>query len=746
MASPNNTGPFLNLTPIQRAIEAGWLLAIILVPLAVWHNGDIIGYVQIPKIFLMRTLAVYLVGALLFEWALAGSFPNLGKAWPRTYWGMLKAHPARWLIGSVAIVCFANLLSLLASPVRSIGFWGLDSGWDTYALASIACYAIFFYAVATHLKTVAQLRRVVWALAANGALVGLYAISQHFGFDPFVEDTWALTRAHSSLGNPIFAGALLILTIPLTLAMWLNYRDQMSTAAHIWIGAGLIALPITGLFFALSRGPLVGMMVSSTVLLVALFWAGRTLAYRAGAILVVAVAFALMMTTLAVPNQSGFGDTRDLIDRVSSIGPGVGGSLNNRYTIWTTALDVWSSVPWADTELYPELPDIGLRPLHTLVGYGPDMFGYAYPFGGESTYTWEHATHGHSFMVHTMLELGLLGVVAYISLAITAVWILARQLRLARVSGNLDVRALVAIGLISVLVGRAIEQIPGKAQTSDLLVMWVLLGVAAALPSVRAGIPIPAASTPDRARRERRGSSRRNARNNVLNFRRLGVATTASLLLLVVWVNGVYPHPVAAAKAHDAQVSGNPTTTIELYREASDLVPSSAVIRLRLGQSLFRFGSAQPDPSERLRLYAEAANEIQRIIDRNPLDHRAWGRLAEIQREMAVTDEKYADEAIRTGTLLADLMPGFWQPRTALAWSYARIGDYEGALAATTIAKQLSADSGNPAESCFLHYVEAFALQGLDRIEDAIIAANRSIELLPNTGAQELLKNLEARL
>ena len=736
-SSPANT---------HRAFEIGWLIGIILIPLASWPESQMLGFIQIPKIFIMRTLALYFLALITFE-SITASLPNSNfdetvlkraKDW-------IKVHPARLLILFAGVVLLANIFSVANSPIPSIGILGIDVGWDTYALANTACYVIFFYTIATHLKTYAQIRRIIWCLTFAGAIVGLVAIGQHFGIDPFRTNSFVLTRAHSTLGNSIFAGSFLIMVIPLTLLLFLEYQTKMGNLAHTFMGGGLIALQVTGLLFALSRGPLIGMIImigTMVVLLVVIKKAN--LGIRIIAMFAVALTFALIMTTLPTPDRQNFG-SNDLTDRIASIGPGVGGSLSNRYTIWRTSIDAWANVPWVDTEKYPELPEIGPKFTKTIFGYGPDMFQHAYPLVGESTYTFELASHGHSFLIHTLLETGLFGLLAYIGLFLVAGLILFRLIKHARQHDELNLVTLTSIGLLAILIGRTVEQIPGKAQVSDLLLMWVFLGMIAALPMINLAQPEDQLSPIDSSSKQRK--HRRRPTQNSFKKYRFFLPILFSIFLIFIWYNFVLAEPLSAMKAREAQraaESGQIQNALDMYQEAQDLSPRSAINYLRYAEILLELSKVAPTVDEKTRLIERALLEVSKIIDRQPMDNRTWSRIADMEKALAKIDPTKRDNAFHSSSLLTELLPGFWQPHAALAWTYAELGEYQKALNEVEIAAKLSLDANASASSQapFIPFVEAFSLEGLGRTTEAIDAVNRSLEMRRTEPAEVLLSKL----
>ena len=499
------TGP----TGLQKAIEAGWLVAAVLIPVAVTHEDFMVSSIEMPKVFVLRTLALYLIAAVAYEWALSRqpTTPEERALLPRL-WGALLQHPARLVALGAGAVLVVNLVSIAFAPVKSIAIWGIDPGWNTYGLFSLAAYLVLFGVVATHLRTGAQLRRLVWALTATSMVVSLASVGQHFGVDPFRNDPAPAMRATSTFGNPIFAASYLLMTVPLTLALFMSYRDRISPFAHILIGSGLIALQVTAVLFSLSRGPWVAFAAAAVAFFGLLAWmTGPRSVARPVTIAAIAIAVAMVMSYLPVPGRASTVSTPELA-RLGTIAPDIGGGLSSRYTIWTTAADVYFGVPWVDTERFPEIPDLGFRPLRPIVGYGPDMFSYAYPLAGESTLTSTLTNHGHNFIVHTALELGLLGVIAYAGLIGALGWSLFRMLTVARSGRHPTWFVYILVGLGSALVGRIVEQMVGKALVSDLTLSWTLAAVVVAMSVMNPGREMEAHLAPPHVSG---GSSERSA-------------------------------------------------------------------------------------------------------------------------------------------------------------------------------------------------------------------------------------------
>jgi O-antigen ligase len=738
----------------SRAIEASWLAAACLIPLLVMHENWMSGFIQVPKVFVLRTLALLLVVLIAFEWAFTVN--NVGQArlnlfgLARRSWTNLRSHPARLLITAAGAVLSAVLLSVLASPVKTIGIWGIDPGRDTYGLFSVIPYLLYFGVIAGRLRSREQIERLIWTLTATSILISAYGIGQHWGIDLLRSDPQPSDRIPLTFGNPIFGAAYLIMTIPLTLAVFMPYRNRFPTLLHVWVGSGLITTQLTALTFTFSRGSWVGLVIGALVFALAFaFVFGLRETRRPAAIFGVALIFVVFMNALPVNNTPMTNPT--LGQTLGSIAPDVAGGLNNRWTIWKTALDVYQSTPWVDTDQFPEIPELSARWLRPLVGYGPDMFGYAYPLAGDTVYTRELASHGHNFIIHNLIEIGALGVLAYMFLFISIGTMLYRLLRKARAGVYPPWFSYLVVAMTSVLIARGVEQIPGKAQIADLHLMWLLAGFIVALvslaPEIQRVMQNPSKAAEDqplqlkthRVRREQPSLSLAG-----LSIPRVVLAGVIAILAMTLWSQTIANQMRAAFVASDAlraEQEGLTQESLELGLRAIEIAPSVPIYKIQLAETYYELGTqADRALTERVRLFRQAYELTSQALDRNPLDHRAWSRSGEYQRELAVLIPSNSQLAVRDNTILVNLMPGFWQARTALAWAYLRVQDYEGALDAVQGVKDTSMIS--PVASHMAYYIQATALEKLGRADEARAAAHCALSYYVTTVTRDLLGRL----
>jgi O-antigen ligase len=726
----NNTTP--TQTTLRTAIEFGVLAFVALVPLAIMPESLVAGFIQVPKVFLARSIALLLLVLVAFDWAqrsgTTAPIPSSGvRALRDGAVATAKAHPA--MVGAVAVLA-ATVLSTLLSPVWIVSIAGTEAGWDSYGLFTLVSYLVSFAVAATYLRTETQIRRLLWVITGAAWLLGVYGIGQHFGVDWFRNDATPPARIALTSGNPIFGAAYLVMTIPLTLMVWQGWRNSLSPVVHVVIGAGLIVPQLASIAFTLSRGSLVSLVVSLAVLLALIAWVqGRRAAIRPATILGALLAAGVALSLLPVPGVPSAG--RELIERLMSIGPELSGSggIANRTSIWEDASKALLKSSWVDTDEFPELPTLSVKPLRPLVGYGPDMFRHAFTQGDDAGLPTETA-HGHNFFVHTLVELGLIGVLAYVGMIAAVGMTLVRLLRAAKRGETPSWVTHAALALAAVFVGKIIEQFTGKAQVSDLSLSWVLAGVVVALAALTMASPAEASALraverPERRGRRARGRTRAASAGSTDRVQ-LAIAVVLAIASVVFWWQAIFANlngGILAGRGQQAGLDGDAAAAGRLLQHAVDAVPGAYPSHILLSRGWLNSARLEPDPARRQALLETSYALAEAILERNPLDVRARITTSEVSSELAVIDPVFRAQTLRDQQILAALWPKAWRMKQGLALALTGTGDYEGALRVVEEAKAQGAagvDSygRNPA-AYQLYFAEALALRGLGREEEA---------------------------
>ena len=271
----------------EGVLEACWLVAAAVVP--VFFDAHAASPFEPSKVALVRTLALLMAAAWVVRRLEGGS-------------GETAAGPRLWrtpltlpLLAYVAALTAGACISL--QPAAS--FWGAAVRLD--GLLTLFAYLVVFASVAARLRRPDALERLLDVIVAASVPVCLYSLVQAAGLDPIDwRGYFEQGRIASTLGGPTFAGAYLVVVMPLTLAQGVHawrsrapgWRSLVYALAFLLQG---VALVLTG-----SRGPWIAAVAGLFGMGVLLGAVRRRRLWTALAFLP-ALAFGLFVLLLNVP-------------------------------------------------------------------------------------------------------------------------------------------------------------------------------------------------------------------------------------------------------------------------------------------------------------------------------------------------------------------------------------------------------------------------------------------------------------
>lgn len=722
----------------SRLLEPLWLLAVGLVPLAFAPSG-FMAFVDVPKVALLRTLAGLMGVLWAVEWAFRPPCPSpagvpceRSDEGPRhpTALARLKAwakgQPGRWAVLAAALFLASSAASLAFSPAIPVALWGREPGRDGYGFYNLACYVLLFLVVATHLKTMRQLRRLLGAVAAAATVAGAYGVLQHFGIDPFHQG--AAQRVQSTFGNPLFAASFLAMALPLSLGLAMFYGLARKTpwASAPWVAAS--AVQLLAVLFTLSRGPWLALAVGLAAWL-ALVWlaAGRRPLLRAGLLLGAALLLALPAALTPAPSASGAAGDAGVVGRASSIySEARGGSISGRLYIWQRTLAVITDRPWVE----PESP--WLLPFRHLFGYGPDLFLYALPLRWAPQSQEVVNASAHSYLLQVTVELGLVGALAFVALVAALAGCGVAALRRRPLAPE---HGLACAALLSALVVRVAEQLTGVARVSDMTLFWAVAGALAALPAL-SGAATPEARA--RLKEESRPAPTGPLRSPAWRW---GAALAVAIIgCVLTWQKNV-PYVQAAMLGADGIAAfqrGDLPRGLELMERASDLAPD---VEYYYTSRIAMLDSARPrDRAEEVETARRRYSLALEALGVNPLSHTARSQAGDAAMRLAALGfPQQAQEAVALYEGLVASLPGYEQGYTALASAYLFLGQPEKALA-TLDAHALVADGRQP--SALVQYLRGIAYHEAGRLQEAASTLETFLETAPTQYADAAHRRL----
>ena len=395
----------------------------------------------------------------------------------------------------------------------------------------------------------------------------------------------------------------------------------------------------------------------------------------------------------------------------------VSGSLTGRGDIWTASWRLIQVRPWFE---YEELSLPWLRPI---VGYGPDLFRYAFLLeslakGGLPM----EPNHAHNVYIHQTVEQGVLGLLA--SVGIFAVPLLVGGYQLLRGRRNYSLlQLLLLIGLLATFAGRSIEQTVGLARVSDLTIFWVLLAAIVALPrALTASLSEPETLEPKTRGVIRNAARGRHRRNRGRSRGRRGVenidwAMFSRFMVIAVLVGGIatvtglrtvsYPRAaVAAGQAVKNFQQGDYQGALAGLERASQLAPDVSVYYTHQSSIYAAFlknprGVREHECSLGMGGVPYETCLVQKtyLVNRASVDQRPYywrSRLALANSALALG---FNDEAIRLYTEVVATVPNSWPLQNRLAEAYIDVGQPERAVEVLRESLAITGESRMPGQT-----------------------------------------------
>lgn len=428
----------------EAVIEAGWLAALIIVPL--FFNVFSSRVFEPDKLSLLRSIALVMAGAWLIKLVDRGGagapLPANATFVPQgSWWRKLRETP---LIIPTLLLIAAYLVSTLLSVAPRTSWWGSYQRLQgTYTTLS---YVVIFFLVITHLRRRDQLNRLLHAIVLTSLPVAMYGVLQHYGLDPLPWGGDVQERVAGNMGNAIFIAAYLLIAFFITLERTLRSMGRLLAASSgdvadaLLVGSYVFVLVVQSIaiIFTQSRGPwlgwLAGIYIFVLVGLIALrgstqsgvdataAWSARWSGFARWAWagwIGLAVAGLLFVGVFNLPN-SPLASLRDApyIGRLGRVFETDEGTGKVRVLIWEGASQL---ILPHEPLTFPDGSKDWANFLRPLVGYGPEAmwvaFNRYYP-PDLAHYEARNASpdRSHNETFDSLVTTGIFGFLAYILL------------------------------------------------------------------------------------------------------------------------------------------------------------------------------------------------------------------------------------------------------------------------------------------------------------------------------------------
>ena len=386
----------------DKVIEAGWLMALVIAPL--FFNPYSYRSFEPDKIALLRSIAL----VMILAWAI--KILETG----RELWNLRKTKltPDLWIFRTplaipALLLVGVYILTTITSIAPRISLWGSYHRLQgTYTTLS---YIVIFFLTLQGLHTREQVDRLITVILVTSLPVSLYGIMQHYGLDPI---TWKASeevtfRAISTMGNPIFVAAYLIMVIPLTMERLIRLFAAIRSGGKkpVLIGCYIFLLvaQLLCILFTQSRGPLLGLM-GGTFFFLLLLTALRGEKKLALAAIGAAIFLGLLLAALNLPNSP-----LESIKGVPYLGR-LGRVFDIQSRTGRQRILAWEGV----------VNLVTADPLRAIIGYGPEslMLAFHRYFPPDLVPLMPNATfdRSHNETLDALAMTGLIGLIAYLLL------------------------------------------------------------------------------------------------------------------------------------------------------------------------------------------------------------------------------------------------------------------------------------------------------------------------------------------
>ncbi len=449
------------LNCVEKVIEYGFYGLVFLVPLV--FTTATFELFEFPKMILVYLLTILIVSAFLVKGIVAGKFE-------------LKKTPLDFPI----LLYFASyVLSSIFSIDRYTSVFGYYTRFNG-GLLSLICYVVLYYIFVWSFFAKAsedERDRFIKLLLLSSLLVSIYGILQHLGID---KDYWVQDvqrRVFSTLGQPNWLAAYLVMIIPVSLALMIkNLKTQNSNVKATSQMSKLfyISLPIvlyTAFWFTYSRSGLLGF---TAMLLTFLVFVGKENLRRSWRPLFLVGLSWLVISALTFSPKiiiaAESGPSSPSSER--SLKKPTGSTVQIRLAVWKGALNLIKD--------------------HPLLGTGPETFAYSFlpyrPTDLNQTAEWEFLYNkAHNEYLNITACTGLLGLGAYLLLIGKFVFWNIRKFTRTRKRTDAKERILM-VGVFAGWVGAVVSNFFGFSVVVTSLLFWLYMALSVSFITFEPGL------------------------------------------------------------------------------------------------------------------------------------------------------------------------------------------------------------------------------------------------------------------
>jgi len=431
----------------DEVIYWGLIALVICLPLA--FNSKFLDAFSLPKVTVLRIVVLIMLSSWVVKTIEKGEF-----SWRRSPLNL-----------PVSIFLLVTFVATIFSTNPYFSFFG-QYMYHMEGLWATLFYAILYFVVIANLD-VSKIHRIILAFLAVSAITVVYGLLQFFGIEFVKWQVSSQERIWSSMGNPNFFAAFLLMSIPMTIVMLSELKRLNGTKLSLKIISliALLCLQVVCLNFTYSRASWLGLFFGLTAILIL---QGRQLRKARKifkfAVLVLGLVIlflfslkAIEMRRLALKNLEPL-ETHGLISRtvkrlISTVDLSEADAAS-RISGWKSAL-----------EMFKERPFLGMGPDTLSINFRRYMFPEFTRLTGHSL---ANPAYAHNELLQIAATMGIIGLLSYL-------WLLLSYFRTIGKFPDLR-KEPIAIGITASITGVLVNNLFSFHTVTTAAFFWLFLG------------------------------------------------------------------------------------------------------------------------------------------------------------------------------------------------------------------------------------------------------------------------------
>jgi len=364
--------------------------------------------------------------------------------------GEVKSVPKLVLYSGVILGLWWIFTTFFAlhKPTAIHGVYGRYNGLLTHEI-----WLLIFFIIVSMPMDIKRIERILKLFIASLIPVSLYALVQFYGYDP-VPWVQLQGRSASTIGHPVMLSALLGLALPFVITFFFQEKTVMERFSWGIIFLLFLLAAIT----TLSRGPLMGIVISSTLVIV--FNLKNIKLPKKQYILFFSSLIMVLVIVLSI-----YGDRDRVVDRIKS-----SDEIKIRLIYYKATMNIVRDNP--------------------LVGVGMENIRIIYPryrLAEENEIARDIVpTMVHNGYLQTALTNGVLALLLYLTFLISIIILLIKTY----MNQKDQYRKLLLIGFLASISGFLIQDLTGWLEVSLTTFFWVILGLAVSICTLESQKPV----------------------------------------------------------------------------------------------------------------------------------------------------------------------------------------------------------------------------------------------------------------